>query len=102
MEKLINDFGNYMISVQINKNKEFFIKGSIINHPNKNELIKYFRPEDETENKIEEITLPNGTKKTNVCYSQIKEWINVLELHDNEEVKNKLKEYLNQLLKFKN
>ncbi len=36
MENLIKDFGNYLLSVQTeNKESEFIIYGSIINHPNK-------------------------------------------------------------------
>ena len=62
-----------------------------------------FREENDNENnETREIELPDGTKKTiNKC-SQIMEWIYCFKLNNNEDVKNKLKDYLNQLLTYKN
>ena len=99
---LVNDFGNYLLSIQNeNKESEFLIYGSVINHPNKQTLVNLFRVENEN-NETREIELQDGTKKTiNKC-SQINEWIYVFDLKNNEETKNKLKDYLNQLLTYKN
>ena len=101
---LVNEFGNYLLSVQNeNKESEFLIYGSVINHPDKKTLVNMFRIEfDDENNQTREIELTDGTKKTiNKC-SQIMEWIYCFNLKNNEETKNKLKDYLNKLLSYKN
>ena len=67
---LVNEFGNYLLSVQNENNEcEFLIYGSIINHPDKKTLVNMFRIEfDDENNQTREIELTDGTKKTiNKC-----------------------------------
>jgi ribulose bisphosphate carboxylase small subunit len=97
MENLVNQFGEYLLSVNLDEEKKTFIHGCIINHPNKLNLIRMFRAEDETENKTEIINDQTVQK-----FSQVSEWINVFGLRNDQEVKNKLKECLVELLKYKN
>ncbi len=101
---LVNEFGNYLLTIQNeNKEREFLIYGSVINHPNKQNLINLFRVKNENENnETKTITLQDGTEKTIQCCCQVNEWIYVFNLKNNEETKNKLKDYLNQLLTYKN
>ena len=40
MEDKIVEFGNYLLTLNIDKEKEVFILGSVINHPKKNLFIK--------------------------------------------------------------
>lgn len=97
MENKVLEFGNYLLSVNNDDTKKLFIKGSILNHPNKNLLVNMFRPEDETENKT---VIENDIEVKK--YSQIEEFINVFGLKNDEEVKYKLKEYLDTFISFKN
>jgi hypothetical protein len=39
MENKIVEFGNYLLSLNNDKEKELYIYGSVINHPNKNVFI---------------------------------------------------------------
>jgi len=96
MEDKIVEFGNYLLTLNIDKEKEIFILGSVINHPLKNLFLSLVRPEDETENRVEII----DEKEVN-RYSQINEWINIFGLQVNELDRLKLKEYLDIFLVYK-
>lgn len=96
MEDKIVEFGNYLLTLNIDKEKEVFILGSVINHPKKNLFIILVRQEDETENRVEII----DEKEVN-RYSQINEWINIFGLEVIEEQRLKLKEYLDVFLVYK-
>lgn len=102
MENKVLEFGNYLLSVNNDESKKVFINGSIINHPDKLWLIKMFRPEDETENKTVIEKDKDGNDIDVKKYSQINIWINIFGLNNNEEVKNKLKEYLDYFISVKN
>jgi hypothetical protein len=93
METLFKDFGNYLLSVNTDADKKVFIDGCDVNNHNKLSLIKMFRPEDKNENKIETIE-ENGNIKTIQRYSQIKEWVNVFGLKDDDDTYNELLKYL--------
>ena len=97
MENKVLEFGNYLLSINNDETKKILIEGSIINHPNKLSLINMFRAEDENENKK---VVENDIEVK--YYSQVNEFIDVFGLENNEEVKNKVLEYLNDLLQYKN
>ena len=102
MNLKIEEFGNYLLSINNDEEKKTFINGSIINHPGKLFLLKCcFRMEDETENKSEIVKDDEGLEKIIHKYSQLNEWINIYGLIDNEENKLKLNQYLNELLLLK-
>ena len=96
MENKVIEFGNYLLSINIDETKKMYIEGSIINHPDKLLLIKLFREEDESENKID---IENDVEVNK--YSQVNQFINDLGLINNEDTKNKVLEYLNILLEYK-
>jgi hypothetical protein len=96
MENKIVEFGNYLLSLNNDKEKELYIYGSVINHPNKNIFIYLLSPEDEAENRVEII---DG--KEVKLYSQINHWIEVFGLDVKENDKLKLKEYLDVFLEYK-
>lgn len=96
MENKVIEFGNYLLSINIDETKKMYIEGSIINHPDKLLLIKLFREEDESENKI---VIENDVEVNK--YSQVNQFINDLGLINNEDTKNKILEYLNSLLEYK-
>ena len=90
--KLI-ELGNYLISVCDKSNEEYYynIKGSLIDLPEFliPQVLNSLREENESEN-------VEGNK------SLLNEWAFVYGVDlSNEEVKNKLLEYLNELLEFK-
>lgn len=97
-----NEFGNYLLSVNNDENKKIYIYGSVIDHPSKEFLLKILRPEDENENKIIIDKDVNGNDQQVQKYSQVNEWINIFGLKNDKETKQKLNEYLNELLKLKN
>ncbi len=98
------EFGNYLLTVYDNDNHHKDIIETVFfkNLNNNMNFINGLRPENNLENKEETIKDENGNEKIVKSYSQINSFINVFGLPDNEEVKNKLKEYLNELLKYKN
>lgn len=102
MNNKIIELGNFMLSINNDESKKVFINGSIINHPDKNLLIKLFRQENNNENKSVVEKDENGNEIIVHKYSQIKEWNEVFGLKDTEENYNKLKKYLNELLVYKN
>ena len=98
----LKDLGKYLLSVCDNTNQEFIynIKGSFIELPEFliPQVLNSLRPEDETENVDEDTTL--GIPKRR---SQLNEWAFVYAVDlSNQEVKNTLNIYLNELLGFKN
>jgi hypothetical protein len=102
MENKLREFGNYLISVYDNSKEEYYynIKGSLIDVPDYliPQVLKSFREEDEAENQI---IIENEVEV--VKKSQLKEFEFVYGIDvNNEEVKNKVLEYLNELLQYKN
>jgi len=70
MNLKIEEFRNYLLSINNDEQKKIFINGSIINHPNKSYLLKcFFRMEDETENKSEIVKDDEGLEKIIHRYS---------------------------------
>ena len=100
----INEFSNYLLNNSLTEEGKENINGAIINAPNfvKINSIKFYRPEDENENKSVIESDENKNEKIVHRYSQVNEWINIFGLKkDDEEVKNKLNEYLNVFLTYK-
>ncbi len=93
-----------MYLVNENKEKEYLIKAILFNDDINYllYLLKLFRPEDENENQSIIELDENNVEKTVIKYSQVNELINTFGLINNEEVKNKILEYLNDLLLYKN
>ena len=96
MENLINkinEFSNYLFNNSLNEEGKENINGAIINAPNNIKInsVKFYRPEDENENKSVIELDENKNEKIVHRYSQVNEWINIFSLKkDDEEVKNKL------------
>jgi hypothetical protein len=90
----LKELGNYLLSVCDKSDEEYFynIKGTLIDLPEFlcKQVLNVLRPEDENENV--------DNKK-----SQLNEWALIYGLDlSNKEVKNKVLEHLNILLKIKN
>ncbi len=101
MEKL-REFGNYLLSVYDKSNEEALlnINGTLINLPEflLKQVLNSFREENEDENKI---VIENELEV--IKKSQLSELADIYGLDlSNEEVKNKVLEYLNDLLQIKN
>jgi hypothetical protein len=101
MENKVLEFGNYLLSINNDNDKKIHIEGSIINHPNKNLLINMFRPEDELENKTVLEKDKDGNDIEVNRYSQLREWVVIFGLNDNQEIRNELNNYLNYFLSVK-
>ena len=103
MESLLNEFTNYLLSNNSTEEGNRRIKGLLIDSPYfcKVNFIRCLRVEDESENKsvIEKDASENEIISHK--YSQVNELVNVLGLNNNDDVKNKLKEYLDQFLEYK-
>jgi len=100
----INEFSNYLLNNSLTEEGKENINGAIINAPNfiKINSIKFYRPENENENKSVIELDENKNEIIIKKYSQVFEWINIFGLkRDDEYVKNKLNEYLNIFLTFK-
>ena len=100
----INEFSYYLLNNSLTEEGKENINGAIINAPNfvKINSIKFYRPEDENENKSVIELDENKNEKIVHRYSQVNEWINIFGLKkDDDEVKNKLNEYLNIFLTYK-
>ncbi len=101
MESKLREFGNYLLSVCDENNKDCYynIKGTLIDVPDYliPQVIKSFREEDDNENQI---IVENDVEI--IKRSQLKEWEYVYGIDlSNVEVKNKVLEYLNELLTFR-
>jgi hypothetical protein len=77
--KLFIDFGNYLLSVNVDESKKQYIREFVIEPIDKMVLVNLYKDDE----------------------IQIIEWIKTFGLLDNDKVKNKLREYLNELLKYK-
>jgi hypothetical protein len=105
MEKL-REFGNYLVSVydQSNQDALLNINGTLINLPEFliPQVIKSFREEKEEENQSVIELDENKNEIIVKKHSQLNELASVYGLdYSNIEVKNKVLEYLNQLLVYK-
>jgi hypothetical protein len=107
MENLINkinEFSNFLLNNNVIEEQKLFINGFFIDSPyfTRVNFIRTLRLEDENENKsVIELDISNNEiiKKK---YSQINELINLFGLKkDDEDVKNKLNEFLNEFLTYK-
>jgi hypothetical protein len=99
MEKIVLkviELGNYLLSVNEDKEKEINIKGVLLNNNVINNLyfVKLLRLENDLDN--------DNSNPDNIKRSQINDFIFNFGLLDNEEVKNKLKEYLDYFISVKN
>jgi hypothetical protein len=103
MESLLNEFSNYLLSNNSTDEGNKRIKGLLIDSPEfcKVNFVRYLRVEDESENKsvIEKDISDNEIISHK--YSQVNELVNIFGLNNNNDVKNKLKEYLDQFLEHK-
>ncbi len=107
MENLLNkiiEFSNYLLNNNIVEEQKMNIEGVLILSPPfiKINFVKFLRPENELENKTVIEKDKDGNDVEVKKYSQLKEWINVFGLVDNENVKNELKNYLDYFLTVKN
>ena len=106
MENKLREFGNYLLTIYDKSNEEYYynIKGSLIDVPDYliPQVLKSLREEKEDENKsVVEIDENNVEQNINKK-SQLSEWAYVYGLNLNDqEVKEKLNEYLNDLLLYK-
>ena len=106
MENLVREFGNYLLSVYDQSNQEALlnINGTLINLPEFliPQVIKSFREEKEDENQSVIELDENKNEIIVKKHSQLSELASVYGLdYSNIEVKNKVLEYLNQLLVYK-
>ena len=106
MENLLREFGNYLLSVYDQSNQEFYynIKGTLIDVPEFliPQVLRSFREEKEEEN--QSVIELDENKNEIIVHkkSQLSELAFVYGLdYSNIEVKDKVLEYLNQLLVFK-
>ena len=101
----IIELGNYMLSINNNENKIGLIYSFIINSDDfeKKLFIKCLKLQDDNQEK-EIITKKdeNGNTFITKNFSTLDNWIDIYGLNDNEEVKNKLKEYLDYFISVKN
>ena len=100
----IKEFGNYCLSVCDNEEKKNIVSGVLLNDNIVSNLlfVKLLRVQDETEDKSVVELDENKNEKIVHKYSQVNEFINIFGLKkDDEEVKNKLNEYLNVFLTYK-
>jgi len=99
--EVINEFSNYLLSINNDLERKELIN-KVLQDNNKLIFIKLLRPEDENENKTITEKDENNNDVVIQEYSQINEFIKVFGLTDNEESRNKLKEYLDYFLTYKN
>jgi len=90
------ELGNYLLSVNKNKEKEINIKGVFLNNNFHHNLyfVKLLRLENDLEN--------DNSNPENIKRSQLNEFIFNFGLEDNEDVKNVLKEYLDYFISVQN
>jgi len=99
----INDFSSFLLQNNVKEEQKIHINGLFINSPNfaKINFIRFIRPQDETEDKIVQEKDENDVLKDVKKYSQINDFINLFGLKDTKDVRNKLNEFLNELLEIK-
>ena len=103
MESLFNEFVDYLQSNSISDEGKRNIKGILIESPDfiKVNFVRFLRPDNETENKSIVEKDISGNEVIIHRYSQINELLKSFGLpNDNNDVKIKLNEYLNQFLEF--
>ncbi len=100
----IKEFGNYLLTINNDEFKKVFID-NILNIENEKQIYLFLRvlkPENDEDNNTKVIKDKDDNDITITSKSQLNIWIDCYGLIDNEETKNKLKDYLNQLLVYKN
>ena len=99
----VKEFGNYCLSVCKNEEKKKFINGCLLNNNKSHNLmfVKYLRVQDDTEDKSVVEKDISGNEVISHKHSQLNEFVFIFGLDDNEEVKNKLKEYLDYFISVK-
>jgi len=100
----INDFSSFLLQNNVKEEQKIHINGFFINSPDfiKINFIRFIRPQDDTEDKIVQEKDENDVLKDVQKYSQISDFINLFGLNDTEDVRNKLNDFLNELLEIKN
>ena len=104
IELKVKDFGNYLLNICDNEDKKQLIKVLLLNQNFDHILlfVKLLRVQNDEEDKSVVELDENKNEKIVRIYSQVNEWINIFSLKkDDEEVKNKLNEYLNVFLTYK-
>ena len=104
IELKVKDFGNYLLNFCDNVDKKELIKVLLLNQNFDHILlfVKLLRVQNDEEDKSVVELDENKNEKIVHIYSQVNEWINVFSLKkDDEDVKNKLNEYLNVFLTYK-
>ena len=103
MENKLRELGNYLLTVYDKSNEEYYynIKGSLIDVPEFliPQVLRSLRLEDENENKSVVELDENNVEKIVHKKSQLNEIAFIFGIdYSNTEVKNKVLEYLNELL----
>ena len=104
IELKVKDFGNYLLNICDNEDKKQLIKVLLLNQNFDHFLlfVKLLRVQNDEEDKSVIELDENKNEKIIHKYSQVNEFINIFSLKkDDEEVKNKLNEYLNVFLTHK-
>ena len=99
----VQELGNYFLSVCNDEQKKYIIKCCLLNDNKINNLyfVKLLRKQDDTEDKSIVVKDLNDNETIQYYYSQVNEFIVNFSLQNNEDVKNKLKEYLDYFISVK-
>jgi hypothetical protein len=99
----VQELGNYCLSVSNNEDKKYIINSVLLNNnkPHNLMFVKLLRVENDSENKSLVQKDISGNEIIVHKFSQINEFINIFGLLNNEEVRNKLKEYLDYFISVK-
>lgn len=99
----VQELGNYCLSVCNNEDKKYIINSVLLNNnkPHNLMFVKLLRAEDDSENKSLVQKDISGNEIIIHKFSQINEFINIFGLLNNDEVRNKLKEYLDYFISVK-
>ena len=101
---IINQFSNFLLENNIIEEKKHYIYGFFIDSPyfTRVNFIKSLREENDLDNKTVVELNDKNEEITVIKYSQVNELIDLFGLKkEDEEVKNKVLEYLNILLEYK-